>query len=1020
MSDVADVHHRRRFLLPVFLVFIMAAQVYLPFASAANMASCTAGGSVCDEYDSADDGTPHQPDWIEGTYDFDLTSTSKIQLELVWAIREFDREALGLNDPLLALALSADGLDSNDGAPADLIRSYFDTNVSAGVTFGNKLKQEVDKAIQDSLSTGFNTTSDAVIPITDYVNTFTNGGQTIACNYNSPDTDAFDEGAATNNVFDPPICLRSQVTINIPTEMLNLPDIEKPELERAYQGFLIMGAEITTKFDLVGLPGHDSTYTFSPPSYGVITSVDGVEGGTPLWNLNHLGALQGEADLLQNIQIKLAHLNQSDATVVSIPEGEKALDLQITLDLRDESAAMLDFTVGLYYLDETTMTDWGISLMSISEDAKMPLVTSDGIRLAYHNGLVDLTNISDQFPIATIAEAISSTVAGIETIQMDPMTWVSESESAGIAGPLGGINYTHSTGCTEIPDPGKVLNFCLKGPQAMGYANPVYLQTTSQPFSMQLLDVLKENNQQETVEDILSVLTTEDFQRVMNAGLEVQTMLESSYLSGIMPSNLPASELELEIILPPWIQTKDGSDRFTLTDTLSGNNQLNVSFSGINQYDWRSIIKDDDQNIVCKSTQKTCVSSAIVIDAMDFDFHEFERAVSFEFALDAGVSMHRIAIPTDLIPDYNGTQVSMQVLPSDLLRLGIDISSRLDAPLTRTFEFSALCGTGNESLDFSICDENITFSLTNTGLTSFVERIGEVLTIIVHESFEDLQDNEQISVVDVSDFDIQINLDGLGTPPLNVGDKNGITLSVKIPKVKFKLYHDGTMSGLIQGEEDMRFAISTSNAVRLPVLQPMVSAMQGINDILVGGVFDFISSDGVTLPATPGDEESIDLPIKINTTIRDDFQLALSGPLTIIMPVGLKFIDLQSTEGNIRIEEVPGTWTGSRQQITYTVPAEGIDDTISFRFQISWWFFFLQLKNYFGVFGILFVLAVRRRRKKKKRKKAIKKLGLVRKTEKVSINANEFADLSGFHSQGIHGDMDTFKKYENKKLPPLN
>ncbi|MFL2984788.1 MAG: hypothetical protein ACJZ5B_04840 [Candidatus Poseidoniaceae archaeon] len=54
-------------------------------------------------------------------YDFKLLDTSKIQLELTWAIHEFDRSALGLN-----LDLTADGIDAEDGAPADLIRNNFD------------------------------------------------------------------------------------------------------------------------------------------------------------------------------------------------------------------------------------------------------------------------------------------------------------------------------------------------------------------------------------------------------------------------------------------------------------------------------------------------------------------------------------------------------------------------------------------------------------------------------------------------------------------------------------------------------------------------------------------------------------------------------------------------------------------------------------------------------------------------------------------------------------------------------
>ena len=116
--------------ISIFLVLMMTLHLYAPFATAANMTSCV---SDCDEYDSNEDLTPHRKDWIEGTYDFTLEDTSTIHLELVWALREFDREALGLSSPLLDIVLAADGLDSKDGAPADLIRDQFDTEIVPGV-----------------------------------------------------------------------------------------------------------------------------------------------------------------------------------------------------------------------------------------------------------------------------------------------------------------------------------------------------------------------------------------------------------------------------------------------------------------------------------------------------------------------------------------------------------------------------------------------------------------------------------------------------------------------------------------------------------------------------------------------------------------------------------------------------------------------------------------------------------------------------------------------------------------------
>ena len=68
------------------------------------------------------------------------------------------------------------------------------------------------------------------------------------------------------------------------------------------------------------------------------------------------------------------------------------------------------------------------------------------------------------------------------------------------------------------------------------------------------------------------------------------------------------------------------------------------------------------------------------MDAMKFDINEWSQSLNLEFALDADVSVHRIGIPTDRIPETDAHSVMMEALPSDLIRLGLDIASRLDEP----------------------------------------------------------------------------------------------------------------------------------------------------------------------------------------------------------------------------------------------------------------------------------------------------------------------------------------------------
>lgn len=1006
------------------MVLLMTMHLYAPFASAANMASCevplSSPGS-CDEYDSSDDMTPFQQDWIEGTYDFTLNTTSIIRLELVWALREFNLEALGLG--AISAALAIDGLDENDGAPADLIRDQFDIEIAQNVTVKDKLIIEINKEIKNSVEAGFG----EAVTTTGYFDTYTNAGVTTACS-TDPLTDSFDEGAAENNVFEPPICLKSIVYISVSQDSFNLVSNDNLDLERAYQGLLIMGTEVTTMFSLSGLPGHKSSYSFNPPSYATIKSVDAngtraARPGPPAyfageWEIDNRNAAVGGESLLLPIEVEMMHRNRSDTTTVTIPPNEKALDLQIKLDLRDESAATLEFAIALHYLDEATMTDWGISIMSVAERATMKQVTSDGIRLAYHNGIVELTNITSQFPVNTIAEGISSTVAGMDTIQMNEMEWISDSVSAGLTGPAGGLNFTHrgTAGCNEelIVPPTEPLHYCLKGSNAMSYENPVYLQTTSQPFSMRLLDILKENNEQETVEEILDVLTNEDFRRVMNSGIEIETALDSSYLSAIVPSNLPPSELTLEIILPTWIQTKDNLDRITLKDSLYGDDQMNISFAGTAPYDWRNVIKNDNNEVACLSNQSTCVSSSMKMDAMSFRFNEWDRSVSFEFGIDAGVSIHRIGIPQDRIPSYGEHSVSMAAIPSDLLRLGIDLSSRLESPFTRTMDLGFLCSiNSDEAFNLTVCNESITFTLTSQGLVTFVARMGEVLTDYVQQSilFLTSQENSRFNTVDLSAFIINFELANVGPPDLIVSDNEGISLSMNIPRVKFKLAVDGDLNEMFSRNFNSTELSLTTNALRQTLLWPMTSMLQSFSDVLVNGV---ISLSGITSPTDDTSVAPYSIPISTTSFLNEEFQIAFNGPMTMHMPKGIRLLDLESSAGNIEERKVDG-----RQEITYNMPFGNVEDTITFRVQVTWYFFFIFLWKYMAIFAILLLIGARRFKKKRARKRARRNYSKARSADKVSINQDEFADLSGFHSKGIHGDMESLKDYSGGVAPPL-
>ncbi|MBT5736807.1 MAG: hypothetical protein HOI28_08235, partial [Euryarchaeota archaeon] len=935
---VKRITSRRSSKVMIFLIqSILLLQIFVPLASADGMTTCSNLGGTCDDYNSSHDASPNQPDWINGTYDFKLINTSNIQLDLTWAIHEFDRSALGLDN--FDSDLAVDGLGPEDGVPADLIRNFFDTSpAGAGTnTVGIQLRQEVDSALESSLESGF---GDVIDMNTDYVSSITQGGVTTTCTTDSSiDSVYSSEGASQNNAFMPPLCLSSTVVIELTESAFSLNSSSSFDLERTYQGLLVMGAKITTDFSLLTLPGHQGNYSFSPPDYANIMGVDdngsiALKAGSPAyfagqWDIDHRNAPLGASDLVTPISVDIANRDRPSTSTVSIDNTSKAIDLNIKLDLTDESAATLDFIVEMAYLDESILNEWDISLVSVTDKATLPVITSDGIRLAYHNGLADLTEFTSQFPVESIADGISSTVAGIEQIQMNDMYWVSDALEDGLS-TAGGLNYSHSTGCSETASPGVDLHYCVEGPSAMTEEYPVFLRTTSQPFSMRLIDILKENNGDDNIEKFLDVITEDDFRRVLNSGLSIETALSSDYLEEIIPSNLPPSELTLEIILPTWVRTIDGQNSIVLTHSLEDNSDSEISFAGTNPYDWRNEIKNSDGEVVCTTLQRTCVSTSIDFDVSAFRINEWTQSVSVDFALEAELSIHRITVPLDRLDQAGSTQVHMEALPSDLIRLGLDIASRLNEP-------HVIDGPDNicsADQDMEVCDEDLSFSFTEQGLTDFSENVGDVLTAYIQQVGEDLpnQEDSPLTNVDLSGFQIKTAVSGIGAPDLNIGDDEPITLSVEIPMVEFELDIDGNLGEIIGGDMESLEVSFLANTMSSYFLSPMADVADAMGASLSNSL---VSGEGLTFPDP--EQSELSYTFSGNASVNEEFEAELSGPISITLPKGITIEDAKSTSGNLEIKEIDG-----RQKITYTIPNGEFEDTVTFRVKVSWIYLLAQ------------------------------------------------------------------------------
>ncbi len=993
-------------------------QLLAPVVSATGMQACLGDGTGCDSYDHADDMTPNRQDWVEGTYVFEMVSTSSIELELTWAVREFERDSLGFGSGTAVgnTLESSDGLDANDGAPADLIRHYFDTS-DGGTTVGQKLQTEVHQAIEDALESGFGTVTSLS---TAYVDTFTQGGPPTTCS-SDPVGDSQAEGASVNNVFEPPLCFQATASVDLLASNFNLIGSENLDLERTYRGLLTMGAEINTSFDLTTQPGHKADFVINPSEYSTVLGVDAngslvVRAGPPnymaaAWSMDHLDALETDTDLVQKVDLQLAHRNSTQTPTVYIEPGAKAIDLNLVIDLTDEYAATIDFAAGLSYLDEETLTTWGINMFDVSSSASIPVITSDGIRLAYHNDIVDLTQFTDQFPVGDIVEGLGNTIAGVGDITMSDLQWVSVADGTGMYDSEGGLNYSHSSGCSEPMAAGQVLHYCLEGVNAMNGAYPIYLQTASQPFSMRFIDIIvaQMDDDDSPVVDFLETVQSSDLERLMNAGFSIEALIGESFLNAIDLSGLPPADLTVEIILPEWVTTVDGTSTIVLTKTVEESTSLDLSLTGLDPYDWEHEITNEDGRVVCYANQSTCVESDVAFDIASVNFNEWSGSFSFTMALDAELSIYRIGfVDGERCIDEEDIQAcgQMEAFPSDLLRLIIDLSSRMDEPLDYSVPISWCENDENDYFDD--CDD-LELEATRQGMKDLAKRLGELATDGIHgfgAMAADDSDNP-FSVVDLSAFEIITGISGIEAPDEIVSDDEPIVLSLRIPEVKFNMGAANGYSGLS--------SVSTSGDVNELDLSIVTSGLQSVfhqpfqmtADLMTRALrSSIIGSDGLTYPPTEQDTQTFEIR-NANTSLPTEYEGidspidggAYTGPLTFTLPRGITVEDASSSAGNLIITE-----DGGRQTITYIIPPGEFEDDITFRIHIGWIYFLIQFWVYPTIILVMLVLFIRRRRRKKKKKKA----ALANRqaaVNKAQLGDHEFADLAGFSSPALrHGE----------------
>jgi hypothetical protein len=958
-------------------------------------------GDRCDGYNSgAGDLSPNYPDWVKAEFIFEMEDTSTIKMKMNWAIHEFDRETLGMNDdPTLVAALEspAIGMDNNSGAPADMIRNLFDENLG-GDTVRNQLIGSVNSTVAQLL-TSFGSVDSVA---TSYIDSFFDGSSTTECTTDRTQDSEF-EGLPPRpgGIFYPPICFSTDATIDLGSSTFSLGSVPAEDLERAFQGMVAMGAEIDTQFEIFADPGFESSFRIIPPAYtDVIDAKGGLEQqyfhterseyvSTGFWTLPNLNGVE---TMNQTAELTMGHKATQITPGVSIDSTDPGMEVKISLNLENEAEATLEVVATLSHIDKSTMNSWGVNLVDNDSAAEIPWITSDGIRMAYHNGLIPtLDDLLGQFDMSMVGEGLSAVVPGT-TISMSEMSWVESSDLPGYS--AGGLNYTH-TNCPDmntLPDQTKIY-FCTTGQNAMSSAYPIYLRSVSnQTFDMRLLNMIKEAIPDDPT-GLVEAIDENDLRLVLNGGLTIDALLGEGFLTDMMAgSDMPSVDITFEIVLPTWIASESESSTIILVDRVTGVDDMSLKLGGAGSYSWNHPICRSnngvcanppvESDVLCTALEKTCVVSELNFDLAAFDINEWTQSLSITFSLDASVSIYRVVVPQEIRDNLSTESATMdlEVLPADLLKLVLDIAGGPD--VKEKFNTTIPLGDSNE----------LVLEVSSAGFSKFADDLGPAITTLLHESSKDLmaESNGMITEFDLSSFRVATTAT-IGTPGASISDLKPISFGISIPKVTFTIGIANGITGITSG--DPKISITTDNLLVNPLQEMLGNVAQGMGRGLMMGFAD-VSLSGV---AAPEFQQAVD---PIDMTIYEQAELDLDGVLTFTMPKGIVLAGFSTASGKgIAEEDDEG-----RQVITYQTKALQTGDTITFTMTVTWGYIISQIWIYPAIMLSFVVWRVYKRKQKKAKKLTAKATMLDNRAKKGGLSDSEFSNIGGgYVSKGVGG-----------------
>ena len=214
--------------LITLLLFLPALLALAPTTSASSHESLCIlpDAGICDEWDRLEDQTQSSQTWINSQYNFNMIDTSQVELEMVWAIHEFERESFGEIFDLFDLGTGS--VPSRDGIPADYIRNYLgvESDGTGTPTVGEKLLSEAEGIIVDMLDNGFGAQTQATAVFTESAIV---DGSPIACESDpTKDASGAPENALQNNAFLPALCLKVSATVDLDASAVNIDSDDSP------------------------------------------------------------------------------------------------------------------------------------------------------------------------------------------------------------------------------------------------------------------------------------------------------------------------------------------------------------------------------------------------------------------------------------------------------------------------------------------------------------------------------------------------------------------------------------------------------------------------------------------------------------------------------------------------------------------------------------------------------------------------------------------------------------------------